>query len=177
MIMKMTKIFLGLALSACCVLVSAQDSTIPAPKKGSPEFEQLKTLVGTWKGTADFGQGPAEFTMQYRLIANGSVLEERSMVGTPMEMVTMYYEKEGKLTLTHYCVLGNQPGMVVKSFKGNELRFDLDKNCEAQLANQMHMHALGIRFDDANTITTTCESMNAGVKSETKPTVLKRVNP
>ena len=29
-------------------------------KAGSPEFEKMKTLVGTWKGNVDMGQGPVE---------------------------------------------------------------------------------------------------------------------
>ena len=164
----------ALALAAVCAIATA-DNNIPSPKPGSDAFEKMKTLVGTWTGKADMGQGPVDLTIQYRLLANGSVLEERTMAGTPMEMVTMYYEKNGKLMLTHYCVLGNQPGMVVKSFDGKQLRFDLDEACKKELANEMHMHALGIKFEDANTITTSCESMTNGQKSEAKPTVLKRI--
>src|SRR6185295_9362688 len=47
------------------------------PKAGSPEFERMKTLVGTWQGKTDMGQGPIDMTVQYRLLAAGSVLEER----------------------------------------------------------------------------------------------------
>ncbi|HZJ15307.1 MAG TPA: hypothetical protein VFD27_09670, partial [Chthoniobacteraceae bacterium] len=63
------------------------------PKAGSPEFERMKTLVGTWTGKTDMGQGPVDLTIQYRLIAAGSVIEERCFAGTPNEMVTMYYDK------------------------------------------------------------------------------------
>jgi hypothetical protein len=68
----------------------------------------MKTLVGTWSGKTDIGQGPIDMTVQYRLLAAGSVLEERAFPGTPNEMVTMYYDKEGKLALTHYCMMGNR---------------------------------------------------------------------
>src|SRR6058998_3249534 len=84
-------------------------------KQSSPEFERLKTLVGTWQGKTDIGQGPIDMTVQYRLLAGGSVLEERVFAGTPNEMVTMYYDKAGKLAMTHYCMFGNRPGMLLKS--------------------------------------------------------------
>ena len=94
------------------------------PKQASPEFERLKTLVGTWQGKTDMGQGPIDMTVQYRLLAAGSVLEERVFAGTPNEMVTMYYDKGGKLALTHYCVFGNRPGMLLKSSDTKTLKFD-----------------------------------------------------
>src|SRR5712671_2955032 len=104
--------------AVCAILMlaatlSAQGAEEQKAKPGTPEFEKLKTLVGTWKGEADMGQGPVEMTVHYRLLAGGSVLEERVFSGTPNEMVTMYYEKGGKLALTHYCVFGNRPGMLL----------------------------------------------------------------
>src|SRR4051794_37188132 len=100
---KINAVLAALTLtSAFCAFASEQ-----APQKpGSIEFERLKTLVGTWKGKTDMGQGPIEMTVQYRLLAAGSVLEERVFQGTPNEMVTMYYEQGGKLALTHYCMMG-----------------------------------------------------------------------
>src|SRR5262245_58060466 len=59
-------------------------------REGSPEFERMKTLVGAWKGKTDMGQGPIDITVRYRLLAGGSVLEERVFEGAPNEMVTMY---------------------------------------------------------------------------------------
>src|SRR5262245_16041480 len=86
--------------------------TEAAAKKGSPEFERMKSLVGTCTGKADMGQGPVDMTIQYRLLAGGSVLEERCMIGTPNEMVSMYYDQGGKLAMTHYCMFGNRPAML-----------------------------------------------------------------
>src|SRR3954469_9297501 len=93
--------------SPCAALLLAASLTLnagepPQAKPGSPEFERMKTLVGTWTGKTDMGQGPVDMTLRYRLLAAGSVLEERCMEGTPNEMVTMYYDKDGKLALTHY---------------------------------------------------------------------------
>src|SRR6266576_2286636 len=94
-------------LKGCCavaLLCAGIAMQLPAgepgkPYKGSAEFERLKSLVGTWKGKADMGQGPTEMTVEYRLVAGGSAIEERIFPGTPKEMVTMYNAKEGNLAL------------------------------------------------------------------------------
>ena len=144
-------------------------------KKGSAEFERLKSLVGTWQGTADMGQGPVEMTVQYRLIAGGTVLEERSFPGTPHEMVTMFYEKEGKLALTHYCVMGNRPAMVLDSSDSKSLKFAFDKNCGINTSKEPHMHALKLTFVDENTVSASCRAFIDGKELPEKPTTLKRV--
>ena len=56
----------------------------------------MKTLIGTWKGKTDLGAGPVEITTEYRVLAAGSVPEERVFPGTPNEMVTIYYDKDGE---------------------------------------------------------------------------------
>ena len=104
-------------ISYCTMLLLAGSAIVtagepPKAKKGSVELERMKTLVGTWEGKADMGQGPIDMTVKYRLLAGGSVLEERVFEGTPHEMITMYYDQDGKLALTHYCVMGNRPGML-----------------------------------------------------------------
>jgi hypothetical protein len=160
-------------LLASCVCLSADD--LAKTKQASPEFERMKTLVGTWKGKADMGQGPIEMTMQYRLLAAGSVLEERVFAGTPNEMVTMYFDQGGKLALTHYCMMGNRPAMLLKSSDPRTLKFDFDKTCGINPAKESHMHALTITFDDADTITTNCKAMIDGKETDEHPTTLTRV--
>ena len=165
--------FCATLLLATSVWVNADEPT--KAKQCSSEFERLKTLVGTWKGKTDMGEGPVELTAQYRLLAGGSVLEERVFAGTPNEMVTMYYEQDGKLALTHYCMMGNRPGMILKSSDAKTLHFDFDKECGINAAKESHMHALTIRFDDADTITASCKAIMDGKEMDEHPTTLKRV--
>lgn len=147
-----------------------------APKPGSPELERMKTLVGTWKGKTDMGQGPVELISEYRVLAGGSVVEERSFPGTPHEMVTMFYDKDGKLALTHYCVMGNRPAMALKTSDANSLTFDFDGSCcTIDAKKESHMHALTLRFDDADTITMGCKAFIEGKEMPDHPTTLKRV--
>ncbi|HEU0008976.1 MAG TPA: hypothetical protein VFT34_04080 [Verrucomicrobiae bacterium] len=166
--------------SVCAMLLAATTLAAnagqpPTPKPGSAEFERMKTLVGTWNGTVDMGQGPVEMVAQYRLLAGGSVLEEKVFAGTPNEMTTMFYDKEGKLALTHYCVMGNRPAMVLKSADSKSIRFDFDKTCGIDAKKESHMHALTLTFDDADTITASCKSIMDGKEMPEKPTTLKRV--
>jgi hypothetical protein len=164
--------------SVCATLLLAVAMTVKADDKtkpGSPEFERMKTLVGTWQGKTDMGQGPIDMTVQYRLLASGSVLEERVFAGTPHEMVTMFYDKDGKLALTHYCALGNRPGMLLKSSDDKTLKFDFDKTCGINPKKESHMHALTIQFDDADTIIASCKAIMDGKEMPDHPTTLKRV--
>ncbi len=157
---------------AAAICLNAEESS--KPKSGSPEFERLKTLVGTWTGKTDMGHGPIDMTVNYRLLAGGTVLEERVFAGTPNEMITMFYEKNGKLALTHYCVMGNRPGMLLESSDAKTLKFDFDKTCGIDVAKEAHMHALTITFDDADTITASCKAMIDGKEVAEHPTTLKR---
>ena len=164
--------FCATLLLATCISATAEE---PSAKKGSAEFERMKTLVGSWQGKVDMGQGPVDMTLQYRLLAAGSVLEERVFAGTPNEMVTMYYDQAGKLAMTHYCMFGNRPGMLLKSSSAKTITFDFDKTCGIDAAKESHMHALTITFDDADTITSSCQAIMDGKEMPEKPTTLKRI--
>jgi hypothetical protein len=150
------------------------DAKIEA-KASSKEFEQMKTLVGKWKGKVDMGQGPVEMESQYRMIAGGTVLEERMFPGTPHEMVTMYYDQNGKLAMTHYCVLGNRPGMKLKSSDAKSIQFDFDATCGIDAKNESHMHAMTLTFEDADTIKVSCKGIMEGKEEPDHVTTLKRV--
>jgi hypothetical protein len=169
---KITSILATLILTAS---LAANAGETEKAKAGSPEFERMKSLAGSWTGKCDMGQGPMDMTIQYRLLAGGSVLEERVFAGTPNEMVTMYYDKDGKLAMTHYCVFGNRPSMKVKSADAKTIKFDFDSTCGINPNKESHMHALSITFDDADTITTSCKAIIDGKEQPEKPTTLKRV--
>ena len=117
---------------AAAIYADEPSQGAPAQPKlppASAEFERLKSLVGKWHGKVDIGQGPVDMDVQYRLIAGGTTVEERCFVGTPQEMVTMYYDRDGKLALTHYCIMGNRPGMTFKSADEKTIKFAFDENC------------------------------------------------
>jgi hypothetical protein len=167
-----TQLFCTTILLAGALWVAADD--LPQSKPSSPEFERMKSLVGTWTGKTDMGSGPIDISVRYRLLAGGTVLEERVFEGTPQEMVTMYYDQGGKLALTHYCVMGNRPAMRLNSSDGKTLAFDFDATCGINPAKESHMHAMKISFVDANTITTSCQAIMDGKEVPEHFITLKR---
>ena len=176
--MKTKLITLGIVITlAFAIYANAEDakSTQPAPKPGSAEFERMKSLVGTWTAKVDMGQGPVDMAAHYRLLAAGSVLEERVFEGTPNEMITMFYDKGGKLAATHYCVFGNRPQMLLKSSDAKSIEFSFDKICGINVKKESHMHAMKFTFEDSDNVTTTCQALVDGKEMPACPAKLKRV--
>lgn len=143
-----------LFLAAAIVAVTSCQSTKPhsdcaamPPYKGSAAFERMKTLVGKWSGESPM---MGKMHTQFRLIAGGSVIEERFEEGTPMEMLSTYHDVNGKLTMTHYCMLRNQPQMKLVKSTANSLSFDLAPTPGLDPAKEKHMHGATYTFIDAN---------------------------
>jgi hypothetical protein len=172
---KLTSLCAGLVLAATAWLHAGDANSFGQPKPGSAEFERLKTLVGTWTGKVDMGQGPVDINIEFRLVAGGTVLEERSAPGTPMEMVTMYYDKAGKLSATHYCILGNRPEMALKASDTKSVTLDFDSCCGIDTKKESHMHGMTLSFDDANTITTSCKAIMNGQEAPEHKSTFTRV--
>jgi len=124
------------------------------PYVGSEAFERLKQLVGSWEGMMDMGKGTEKITASYKLTSGGSAILETVFEGAPHEMVTVYHDNPNrKLTMTHYCMLGNQPKMVLKGMENNQLMFDLSKDADIDVANETHMHAATIKFEGKDKMT------------------------
>ena len=148
----MIKNTLLFAFAACAALPSCQTgmknhaacAAMP-PYQGSADFERMKTLVGKWSAhSPEMGTMNSEF----RLIAGDSVIEERFAGGTPMEMLSVYHDVNGKLTMTHYCMLRNQPQMKLVKRTANSLTFDLAPTPGLNPAKDKHMHGATYTFID-----------------------------
>ncbi len=120
-----------------------------APYTGSGEFERMKHLVGVWEGTSDMAKQGEKVRVEYRLTAGGSALVETLFPGSAEEMVSVYYDRDGKLAMTHYCMLRNQPRMTLAKADAQtiELVFARKGN-DVNPAKEKHMHALRITFTD-----------------------------
>ena len=169
------KLGLVLLLSSLLALPISADSV--GDYEGSAEFERLKSLVGSWTGKTKMDpEAPEmEITVEYRLVAGGSAIEERTFAGTPKEMVTMYHDKRGKLALTHFCMLHNQPAMLLTASDDKSISLDFDPSCEVNPKKDTHMHSLVITFVDANTLTQKWTLYTDGKSSGEHPITLKRV--
>ena len=97
------------ALTGCQSVQTKQAAHADMPPyQGSAAFESMKTLVGKWSADSPM---MGKMNTEFRLIAGDSVIEERFAEGTPMEMLSVYHDVNGKLTMTHYCMLRNLPRM------------------------------------------------------------------
>ncbi len=124
------------------------------PYVGSEAFERMKGLVGSWEGTMDMGKGPEQITASYKLTSGGSAIVETVFEGAPHEMVTVYHDdQKRRLSMTHYCMLGNQPKMVLKGMESNELTFDLSEDADIDVTKETHMHGVTIKFDGKDKMT------------------------
>jgi len=140
----------------------------PVAKVMSPEFQEVKQLVGRWEGTST-PMGPESksgaVATEFRLTAAGSAIEENLFKGTPSEMVDMYTEVSGKLAMTHYCAMGNQPHMVMKNAGPHKIDLEMVPT-EGIDPNSSHMHQLTLEFPDADHLTERWTNYTNGKPSE-----------
>lgn len=152
MINSTRKLFITALTLTLPLLAWAGDPQEMKPYKGSAELERLKSLVGTWKGKEDMGHGEQDIVVTYAVSAGGSAVVETLFPKTPMEMVSIYHDEGGKLTMTHYCMLANHPHMKLSSSTANSVVLAMKGKDGIANAKEPHMHALTINFTDADHI-------------------------
>jgi hypothetical protein len=151
------KRFIALVVSLLClglagVIIAGTAEMKETQYMGSKEFEHMKNLAGAWEGTTGMSKEEQKVRVEYRLTGAGSAIVETILPNTAHEMVTVYYDDDGKLTMTHYCALRNQPRMAIKSAGEKELVFDFIGGSNIDPKKDAHMHALTIIFEDNNHI-------------------------
>ena len=149
----------------------AGEGNAPVTKQ-SKELEKLKTLEGKWEGKMIEGDKPIDLTVTYHVTSGGSAVVETISPGTPHEMVSVYHDENGKLTMTHYCMLGNQPKLVITESKPNQFDLGFAKNNVINQKAEDHMHSLQMVFIDDNTMVEKWGSMHDGKERDAK-TVFK----
>ena len=156
-------ILLGLAFGTLAAYAGEHQMAVPVTH--SNDFERMKELVGVWEGKMDMGKGMEPFKITYELTSAGNAIVERFAAGQPHEMVTVYHDYKGSLTMTHYCSLGNQPHMELRNPGDSNMMFILsEKNPGLASLDETHMHALFIAVDGKNSITHTWTLYQKGVK-------------
>lgn len=111
--------------------------------KSSAGLERMKSLAGTWTGTAKHADGKEEpVIVQYQTTSGGAAVEERLVPGTPKEMVSIYHDEDGKLAMTHYCMLGNQPHLALTNAKSGQLALAATPQTRKSLKGQMYMSSV-----------------------------------
>jgi hypothetical protein len=162
-------------LSVLILLCVAGTSLGDAPSEADPEataeapvptdLDLFKDLAGTWEGTATHSGGdPEAVTVTYAVTAGGSAVAEALFVGSPHEMLTVFHLDDGKLMLTHYCMLGNQPQMNATDTDASDtVNFMFSGGNNIPNPDQdMHMHEASYTFIDADHIRATWTMYNQG---------------
>jgi hypothetical protein len=136
-------IFAGLSLS---IAAFAQEHEHVTPLKPSPEFDQMKKLVGKWEGTA----GGHALATEFRLTGGGSAIMQIMGPGTPEEMITMYHMDGDRFLATHYCAAHNQPRMAALHFtNANTVEFKYVDGTNIA-PGDMHMENVKMTLADAD---------------------------
>ena len=145
------------------------------PYSGSQEFERMKALVGVWEGTAKMPKEGEKVRVEYRLSSGGSAVVETLFPGTPHEMVSVYHDNQGRLTMTHYCALRNQPRMKLEKADPHSLYFMFVDGSNMDPLKDAHMHALTISFVGKDRIIQKWTLFSGGKEAETSVFELSRL--
>jgi hypothetical protein len=153
---KMKRITYIYGFFACLLLVGSfvayAGEGRGTPYSGSKGYERMRQLVGVWEGTSNMGKEGQRVKVQYRLTAGGSAIVETLFPGTPEEMISVYHDNQGKLSMTHYCMLQNQPTMRLLNASAGRLDFIFAEGNGINPKKDSHMHALTISFVDRDHI-------------------------
>jgi hypothetical protein len=145
--MKSLRILLPLTLFALSTIAFAQSDS---PKS----FDTMKTLAGTWTGpvkldppNTEMGSTGKPVRVSLRVTSRGNAIVHEMQEDATVEdatkydhPVTMFYEDNGRLILTHYCDAGNRPRMEGKlSPDGKTVDFTfLDVSGSTQFGHMQH---------------------------------------
>jgi hypothetical protein len=143
--------------------------------KPANAFNRLKTLVGDWDVTPPDAK---PFVSSFRLVSNDTALEETFQNKKDRQMVTLYTADGDRVALTHYCSIGNQPHMETPAVNSgaNEFPFAFVSATNLASADDMHMHQMTLKIEDADHFTETWTMrMNGKEQTETFHFTRKKV--
>lgn len=165
---------LALLVGAAVVVADDSHEHAPAAAVDDARFEFMKQLEGRWVGDG-LSEGMPEGAFEFRLTAGGTAIEEREMIGTPMEMLTVYHMEGKDLVGNHYCMLGNQPRVVAaKTVRDDTLSFTCDgKPGNARSHDEEHVHSWKMRLD-GDKLFYSAELIKDGKLTEAPSVVLTR---
>ena len=145
--------------------------------KTSKAFKQMEEIVGKWKGKMKQSDGKIiDVETEYKVIANGSAISQ-ILIEDGLEMLTIFNDRNGTLGATHYCVLGNQPTLVLSNNTKTSLSFDFDPICGLKAGKDrfFNKHKISYNPEKPNVMIQTGAVINEDRTVLTSRTELKRV--
>jgi len=174
LIMKKTSLLAFVLLTGALVILGPATAMAEsaAGTDANAAFERLKSMEGTWTGSAQ-GEGEAaeedeghggEVKHVFAVSAAGTVVMETMMPGTDHEMINMYHLDGEELVLTHYCAGGNQPTMRMNraASTADSLSFDFTGGSNLNPAKDPHIHSAKIVFKEGGKVQSNWFAYNAG---------------
>lgn len=152
----------------------SKDKHDMTPITGSKELEKLKTLSGTWVGTTEMDGKEMPISVVYETSSNGSVVVETLSPDTPHEMVSVYYDDDGKLSMTHYCAVGNQPHFTLAESSEDQIELVFENGTNLNPAEDGYMHDVTFDFNDDGTMVQEWTYYENGEKADTASFTFKR---
>jgi hypothetical protein len=173
-----TYIFSVLALFAVLTVTgissAGEDHDVP-PITGSKELQKMKSLEGSWQGTTVEDGKEMPVTVTYETSSNGSAVVETLFPGTPHEMVSVYYDDNGKLAMTHYCAVGNQPHFTLGESSGDGMALVFAGGSNLDPAKDGHMHEVDFDFEGSGKMVQKWTYFQGGKETGTTSFTLARV--
>ncbi len=161
-----------LALTFSMVAQADDTHQIP-PDTSSAELQKIKSLEGRWSSvTSMFGKENEKVFTEYQVTAGGSAVLEKIFPGTPQEMISVYYDDEnGKLTMTHYCIMRNRPTLKLASATSDTLKLDVKKVEGLKSKKDPSMGGAEMHFKDKDHFETTCKGSGKDKENEAPMTM------
>ncbi len=162
------RILVAVCLALFTLSSVAHAGSTPPPDKSSPELQRIKSLAGRWTTvTSMFTGKPQRMYTEYQVTAGGSAVLERIFPGTPMEMISVYYDDDhGKLAMTHYCVMRNRPTLKLQSSTPDTLILKVVSVSGLQSKKEARMGNITYAFKDKNHFVATCGGKGADKDKE-----------
>lgn len=162
----MTK-YLKMTVSALVLTLALPVLAHEMPQVNTPkDFEKVKELVGTWEGTHKTDKGEEKLKVTYELTSGGTAVLEKLFAGTPHEMISVYHPSGTKVTMTHYCAMGNQPEMTMKKADDKTMAFEMTGTAGIKSKNELHMHGLTVTMTDKDHMKEEWVSFEKGKKKD-----------
>lgn len=170
--MKLLPVLLSLTTAATAACLATREIE-QAPADGS--FELLKSLAGSWSPLDESGRPTGEITNVFRITAGGTAVEETVFPGREHEMVTVYFQRDGVVQLTHYCTAGNQPHMrALPGASAREIAFRCDGTGVGS-EDDAHMHDAHLRLLEDGRLASRWQMIEDGAETHLAEFTLKRV--
>lgn len=143
------RVILGVGAAALSGCAAVRVEGVHTAVDANTVFAALQALVGRWVEADPTDRAHRE-TVDYRLLANGSVLVESWSLRSGATSMTLYYLDGDDLVAAHYCPQGNQPRLRLRGVTEGGFLFQVHDGDNLRRGDRMHQHQFWISVDGAD---------------------------